>query len=92
MITCQELTELVTDYVEKNMSLVDRMRFQMHVGMCKSCRAYLKQMRATVDVLGSMPLDTNIPTDVKSELLSRFQDWKKEECVGLADESANGET
>jgi predicted anti-sigma-YlaC factor YlaD len=76
MLTCNEVTELVTDYLEGRMGLADRMRFQMHVGMCKHCRAYLRQMRATVAALGQMPEDTEMPEDVRDELRARFADWQ----------------
>ncbi len=75
MLTCQQITELVTDYVEGRMSFGDRMRFQMHVGMCKHCRAYLRQMKATVAVLGKLPEDTEMPDDVRDELHKRFAAW-----------------
>lgn len=75
MLTCQQITELVTDYVEGRMSFGDRMRFQMHVGMCKHCRAYLRQMKATVAALGKLPEDTAMPDDVRDELAKRFAAW-----------------
>ena len=75
MLTCKELTALVTDFLEGRMGLADRMRFQMHVGMCKHCRAYLKQMKATVAALGQMPDDAEMPAEVSDELRKRFADW-----------------
>ena len=76
MLTCAQITELVTDYVERKMSLGDRVRFWMHISMCKHCRAYLRQMRQTVDVLGKLPPEP-IPDDVRSELRDRFRTWRK---------------
>lgn len=75
MLTCRELTELVTDYLEGAMSLGDRLRFQFHLGMCKHCRAYLRQMRQTIDLLGRLP-EEPIPDPVRAELLRRFRGWK----------------
>ncbi len=77
MLTCQELTELVTDYLEGRLSLWDRMRFGMHVGMCRHCRAFLRDRRLTIETLGRMPEDP-IPPDVRDALLERFRDWKRE--------------
>lgn len=82
MLTCKEITELVTDYLEGRLSLADRMRFQMHVGMCKHCRAYLKQMKVTVAALGKMPDDAAMPGDVQDELRKRFADWHKARAEG----------
>jgi predicted anti-sigma-YlaC factor YlaD len=75
MLTCQELTELVTDYLEGRMPLRQRMRVQMHLGMCHRCRAYLRQMQVTVRTLGKMP-DEGISDDVRSELLECFRALK----------------
>ena len=74
MLSCQEITEIITDYLEGRMSFADRMRFQMHVGMCKHCRAYLRQMKATISSLGQLP-DEPMPTDVRDEMRKRFAAW-----------------
>ncbi len=76
MLSCQQLTELVTDYLEGKMSLGQRLRFQMHLGMCKHCRAYLHQMKLTIATLGSLPAEP-LPEGVRTELLQRFQTWKR---------------
>ena len=76
MFTCKELTELVTDYFEGHLPFGERLRFQLHVGMCGPCRRYLRQMRLTVDTLGCMPSEP-IPEAAREELLKRFQDWQE---------------
>lgn len=77
MLTCRELTELVTDYVEGRLSFLDRLRFQMHLGMCRSCRAYLRQLKQTIRALGELPPES-IPPDVQRALRERFRDWKRD--------------
>ncbi len=72
MLTCQQLTEIVTDYVEGRMPFWQRAQVQLHLGMCGTCRAYLHQMRATVRTLGKLPAEP-MPADVKAELLERFR-------------------
>ncbi|MEO8601069.1 MAG: zf-HC2 domain-containing protein [bacterium] len=71
MLTCQQLTELVTEYLEGRMSLWRRLQVQMHLGMCRHCRAYLHQMKTTVRTLGRLPQE-QMPADIKAELLERF--------------------
>lgn len=71
MLTCQQLTELVTEYLEGRMSLWRRAQVQMHLGMCKHCRAYLHQMKTTVRTLGCLPQE-QMPADIKAQLLKRF--------------------
>ncbi len=71
MLTCHQLTELVTEYLEGRMSLRRRLQVQMHLGMCRHCRAYLHQMKTTVGALGRPPQE-QMPADIKAELLERF--------------------
>ncbi len=74
MMTCAQLTELVTEYLEGRLGLGQRLAFQMHVGMCRNCRMYLKQVRQTVRLTGKLP-EEPIPAAVKTELLERFRNW-----------------
>lgn len=75
MLTCEQITEVITDFLEGRLGLADRMRFQLHVGMCRHCRAYLRQMRATIATVGALP-DDPMPADVRDEMLRRFRAWK----------------
>ena len=75
MLSCREITELVTEYVEGALSLSDRLRFQLHIGMCRHCRAYLRQMKLTAKALGHLP-EPGLPPELESELLRRFEGWK----------------
>ena len=77
MLTCQQLTEIVSDYVERRMSLWERLRIQMHLGMCGSCRAYLRQVKITVRTVGEMPKEP-IPEDIRAELMDRFRGLRPE--------------
>jgi anti-sigma factor RsiW len=75
MLTCKELTELVTDYLEGRMSFMERVSFHLHLGMCDRCRAYLRQMKLTVKTLGKLP-DEPIPAGVRDELMVRFRSMR----------------
>jgi predicted anti-sigma-YlaC factor YlaD len=75
-MTCQELSEIVTDYLEGAMSLQDRIRFDLHLAVCPECRRYVEQMRQTVEAVGRVPPEP-IPPEVEAKLLERFRDWKR---------------
>jgi anti-sigma factor RsiW len=47
-MSCQELVELVTDYLEGALDAGERARFEEHLAECAGCRAYLAQMRSTL--------------------------------------------
>ena len=53
-LTCRELVELVTDYLEGALSLAERHRFEGHLGTCRVCPRYVEQLRTTVRVLGKL--------------------------------------
>jgi len=76
-LTCQELTELITDYLEDAMPAAERARFDEHLSNCPYCRAYLQQMRMTIGTLGRLTPDS-IPRPVQDELLRRFRTWRAE--------------
>ena len=75
MLTCQELTELVTDYLEGRLPLRRGLAFRLHVAMCGRCSTYLKQMQTTVRTLGRLPADP-LPPDVAEALQHQFRNWK----------------
>lgn len=75
MITCRELTELITDYLEKRLGLWARIRFQLHLGMCRHCREYLRQVRLMLRLLPHLPPPPP-PPEVEAQLLYRFRHWK----------------
>jgi anti-sigma factor RsiW len=74
-LTCKELTELITDYLEQRLSETERARFEQHLAICQACVTYLDQMRFTVKSLGAKPR-VEIPKAVESELLQAFRQWK----------------
>ncbi len=76
MLTCQEVTELVTEYLEGRMSWWDRVRFRLHVLMCAGCRAYLHDRRLAIETLGRLPPEP-IPPEVRDDLLEAFRTWKR---------------
>jgi predicted anti-sigma-YlaC factor YlaD len=47
-MSCQELVELVTDYLEGALAPGERARFDEHLDECPGCRAYLEQLRVTL--------------------------------------------
>ena len=60
-LTCAELVELVTEYLEEALVLDERARFEEHIMTCPPCRAHLDQMRRTVELLGRLPTDSLTP-------------------------------
>lgn len=74
-LSCRELVELVTDYLEGALSAAERARFEAHLTGCRGCRTYLRQMRQTLHVMGRLT-EESIPEEAKQKLLARFREWK----------------
>ncbi len=72
-LTCKELVEIVTDYLEDRLSTQDRVRFEQHLGICEGCSAYLEQMRQTIQIVGALREDCLSPGS-RERLLDAFRD------------------
>ncbi len=76
-LTCRELVELVTEYLEGTLPAADRQRFEAHLLNCDDCPIYVDQMRLTIRAVGALT-EEHIPPVARDELLRRFGDWKRE--------------
>ena len=74
-LTCRELVELVTDWLEGRLDRRDRVRFERHLEACDGCVRYVEQIRTTVDLTGALRED-DLPGDASQALLAAFRDWK----------------
>jgi anti-sigma factor RsiW len=77
MLTCREMVELVTDYLEGRLGGADRERFEAHVAECDACTLYIEQMRMTITALGHIPPETISP-EAERELLEAFRAWRSD--------------
>ena len=75
LLTCQELVELVSDYLEDALPVADRARIEDHLADCGNCAAYLRQMRETIALLGALPNEP-LSTRTEAELRVVFREWK----------------
>ena len=74
-LSCQELVELVTDYLEGALPTGERASFEHHIEICKGCHEYVRQMRQTVELTGSLTR-ADISPEAEAVLLAAFRDWK----------------
>lgn len=75
-MTCRQVVELMTDYLEGTLPASDRARFEEHIAGCDGCRAYLSQLRTTRDVIGRIA-DEPMPASVERELIEAFRNWQR---------------
>jgi anti-sigma factor RsiW len=74
-MTCRELMEVITDYIEGTLPERDRRRLEQHLGDCPYCVNYLAQMRETIQALSELP-EESIPPQAREELLETFRAWR----------------
>jgi anti-sigma factor RsiW len=73
-IRCQEVVEVITDYLEDQLDEATRTELEAHLTLCEGCAEYLRQMRTTIQALGHVPLDSLSDT-AKADLLAAFRDF-----------------
>ncbi len=74
-MTCIELVELVTDYLEGSMPADERARFDEHISGCEGCTTYLEQLRITIRLTGMLTEDRIAP-GARAALLDAFRAWR----------------
>ena len=75
-LSCQELVELVTAYLEDALPVERRARFDAHIATCSGCSAYLDEMRTTIDLTGRLEPEL-LGDEAREMLLASFRDWKR---------------
>ena len=74
-LTCKELVEIVTDYLEDRLPPAERQRFEQHLLACEGCANYLDQMRQTIRMVGRLS-EESITASTRERLLRACRDWK----------------
>ncbi len=54
MMNCRDITRSVTDFLEHKLRLRDRLGFLLHIAMCRGCRTYLAQIRASIAAMHAL--------------------------------------
>jgi len=74
-LSCQELVELVTDYLEGALPEDERQRFEEHLGSCAGCRKYFDQMKTTLRVTGKLA-PASLSPEAEEALVHAFRNWR----------------
>jgi anti-sigma factor RsiW len=76
MLTCKELVELVTMYLEGSLPPEAAARFEAHLQACRGCSTYIDQMRQTIHLTGTLT-EESIRDEAEKDLLHAFREWKE---------------
>ena len=75
-VTCQEVVELVNDYLEGEMPADEVELFEQHLNYCAGCEWYVGQLRITVQTVGRIR-EEDLALAMRERLLDAFRGWKR---------------
>lgn len=73
-LSCAEIVDLLTDYLEGALPALPRARVEAHLATCPDCMAYLSQIRTTIALSGRLR-EEHVAPEVLDELVRAFRDW-----------------
>ena len=76
-MVCQEVVELVSDYLEGALPRGERRRLERHLAGCPHCSEYLAQMRETIRLTGRLVPDDLSP-QMREEFGELFRRWRED--------------
>ncbi len=79
-ITCQELTEALTDYLEGVMAPEDSATLEAHLALCEGCVNYVTQVRQTIAATSRLRVE-DVEATAPEDLLAAFRAWKRGEPI-----------
>jgi predicted anti-sigma-YlaC factor YlaD len=75
-LTCREVLDVVTDYLEGVLSPMEHARVAAHLQECPPCTRYLEQFTATIEATAALREEA-VPDDVRESLLAAFRTWRQ---------------
>jgi anti-sigma factor RsiW len=78
---CQQIVELITDYLDGTLPRSQRQRFEAHLAGCPHCSEYLAQMRATIRLTGRLESE-DLAAEMRRDFAGIYRSWRSEEAKG----------
>ena len=75
-VTCREIVELVTEYLEGALPAGEAALFEQHLNFCDGCERYVDQLRTTIATVGRIE-EEDVPPETRERLLAAFRDWRR---------------
>ena len=74
--SCQEMIEVVTDYLDGALPSEERERYERHLSYCAGCSTYFEQMRETITQTGMVAREESLRPALRDEIVAQFRKWK----------------
>ena len=75
--SCQEMIEVVTNYLDDALPPDEQQRFERHLSYCAGCNTYVDQIRETIRQTGMVPREESLPPALREEIVAQFRNWKR---------------
>ena len=75
--SCQEMIEVVTNYLDDALALDERQRFERHLSRCAGCTTYVGQIRETITQTGLIPREQSLPRALREGIVAQFRTWRR---------------
>jgi len=75
-LPCQQVVEMVTDYIEDTLDRVNRQRYEKHLSVCDHCTEYLAQMRETIRLVGHVGPE-HLSPEMREAFTDVFRRWRE---------------
>ena len=72
-VVCQQLVEMVTDYLEGDLDPVDRAAVEQHLAACGHCAGYVQQVRTMLELTADRGRAGDVPDDLLAAVLNRYR-------------------
>ncbi len=75
-LSCQELVELVTDYLEGALDASTERAFEQHIAGCDGCTEYVRQLESTIRATGMLRV-VDLTPEAEETLLEAFRGFSR---------------
>jgi anti-sigma factor RsiW len=75
---CQEMVELVSDYIDDALPRGERRRFERHLAGCPHCTEYLAQIRETIRLTGRL-VPADLTPQMREDFGELFRRWQRDQ-------------
>lgn len=63
MPSCKDITDHSSDYLDRNLSFMERLGFKIHLFLCVNCKRYVSQLKLTIATIGKTQNAVPQPVD-----------------------------
>lgn len=72
MLTCKQLVEKASEYVDGDLTRWQRFKLSAHIFMCVHCKRYILQLKQTITMVSKLP-DKELDKDIEHDLCKKYE-------------------